>query len=129
MIATVVAARIAAGALPRDGSALLAAAYALTPTSLTRDGIERATRTPLSTPVGAAAAKLGNGSRVVCDDTVPLCLWLAARHLDDYAEAMWQTVAALGDLDTNCAIVGGIVAAAGAAIPPALLAAREPLPT
>lgn len=127
-VAAVIAARIGAGELARDGLSLLAAAYALTPTSLTRDGLDRALRTPLSTPVAAAAAKLGNGSRVLCEDTVPLCLWLAARHLDDYAEALWQTVSADGDLDTNAAIVGGLVAAAGAAIPPAWLAAREALP-
>ena len=36
-------------------------------------------------------------------------------------------VSGLGDRDTTCAIVGGIVAATGAAIPPDWLAAREPL--
>lgn len=46
-------------------------------------------------------------------DTVPFALWCAARHIDDYAEAIWTTVSAGGDNDTNCAIVGGIVVLAG----------------
>lgn len=55
--------------------------------------------------------KLGNGSRVTAQDTVPFCLWMAGKHLNNYEEALYDTVAALGDMDTNCAIVGGIVAA------------------
>jgi ADP-ribosylglycohydrolase len=73
---------------------------------------------------------LGNGSQVVCHDTVPFCLWCAARHLDDYQAALWTTVEGLGDRDTTCAIVGAIVAlSAGAeSIPAQWHAAREPLP-
>ncbi len=59
----------------------------------------------------ALIQRLGNGSRVTAQDTVPLCLWMAGKHLNDYPEALYDTVAALGDMDTNCAIVGGIVAA------------------
>lgn len=58
---------------------------------------------------GQSSGILGNGSQVISEDTVPFCVWCAARHLDDYEEAMWQTVSALGDRDTTCAIVGGIV--------------------
>ena len=58
---------------------------------------------------------------------MPFSLWCATRHLNDFSEALWETVSGLGDLDTTCAIVGGIVAAAGTLIPPAWLAAREPL--
>jgi ADP-ribosylglycohydrolase len=65
-------------------------------------------------------------SRVSAPDTVPFALWCAARHLDDYVEAMWQTVSGLGDRDTTCAIVGGIVAAAGAGVPSDWRASREP---
>lgn len=59
----------------------------------------------------ALIQKLGNGSRVTAQDTVPFCLWMAGKHLNHYEEALYDTVAALGDMDTNCAIVGGIVAA------------------
>ena len=54
---------------------------------------------------------LGNGSSISAPDTVPFCLWCAAHQLDDFEEAMWLTVAGLGDRDTTCAIVGGIVGA------------------
>jgi ADP-ribosylglycohydrolase len=49
--------------------------------------------------------------------------------LGDYAEALWATVSAGGDNDTNCAIVGGIVVLAHGrgTIPEEWLAAREPL--
>ncbi len=72
--------------------------------------------------------RLGNGARVSGQDTVPFCLWAVARHPRDYAEAMWTTVAGLGDRDTTCAIVGGILANGGAELPADWLAAREPLP-
>jgi len=64
-------------------------------------------------------------------DTVPLALWCAGERLDDYEEALWLTVSALGDRDTTCAIVGGVVAAYTGAggIPGAWLRAREPLPS
>jgi ADP-ribosylglycohydrolase len=113
------------GRLAGAGRALLEAARDHTPASETRDGISRALALPASTEIFAAVAALGNGSRVSAPDTVPFALWCAARHLDDYVEAMWQTVSGLGDRDTTCAIVGGIVAAAGAVIPEDWRASRE----
>jgi len=61
---------------------------------------------------------------------VPLCFWVAARKSEDFAEALWETVSALGDRDTTCAIVGGILAARTGVegIPRPWLEAREPLP-
>jgi ADP-ribosylglycohydrolase len=100
------------------------------PAGYTRDAIAEARAVPLDAPVLAAARTLGNGSGVTAPDTVPLCLWVTARHSDHFAEALWDTASALGDIDTTCAIVGGILAlrAGRAAIPAAWLAAREPLP-
>jgi ADP-ribosylglycohydrolase len=79
--------------------------------------------------VGKAVAALGNGSRVISSDTVPFALWCAAHHLDDFQEALWTTVSGLGDRDTTCAIVGGIVAARTGydGIPASFVSAREPL--
>ena len=79
--------------------------------------------------VEQAASALGTGVRVSAQDTVPFCLWAAALHLNDYVEAMWATVTGLGDRDTTCAIVGGIVAlSAGVeSIPPSWVASREPI--
>jgi ADP-ribosylglycohydrolase len=80
--------------------------------------------------VHAAVGMLGNGSQISCQDTVPFCLWCAGEHLDNYEEALWLTVSGDGDVDTNCAIVGGIVtlSAGNSGIPSAWLTNREPLP-
>lgn len=82
----------------------------------------------LTASVGFAAQVLGNGIQLAAQDTVPFALWCAAQHLDDYEEALWLAVSGLGDRDTICAIVGGIVAlsAGGQAIPTAWQVAREP---
>ncbi len=80
--------------------------------------------------VNSAAAILGNGTKISAQDTVPFTLWCAAQHLDNYEEALWLTISGLGDRDTNCAIVGGIVALSAGVegIPKAWLSAREALP-
>ena len=73
---------------------------------------------------------LGNGSQITCQDTLPLSLWVAARHLDDDQSAVVAAIRARGDIDTNAAIVGGIVALATGAdgIPKDWLADREGVP-
>jgi ADP-ribosylglycohydrolase len=100
-----------------------------TPPSATRRGLERARALPLEVSPVAAAKELGSGARVISEDTVPFSVWCAARHLDSYEEALWSTVSGLGDRDTTCAIVGGIVAlsAGRGSIPSAWLEARERL--
>ncbi len=111
------------------GFAFLRPVYELTPDGKTREGILRALRLPLSKPINEAVYELGNGSRVMSPDTVPYCLWCAARHLNDYEEALWQTATGHGDVDTTCAVVGGIVAMAVGpeGIAEKLLHSREPL--
>ena len=54
---------------------------------------------------------LGSGQAVTAMDTVPFCLWCAHHEGLYFEEALWHTVAGLGDRDTTCAIVGGIVGA------------------
>jgi len=99
----------------RDSSQLPSVAESLqqihqrTPTSDVRRGIEKAADLPSGTPVHVAVSVLGNGSMVTAQDTVPFALWSAAYHLNDYKEALWATVSGLGDRDTTCAIVGGVV--------------------
>lgn len=114
------------------GASLLEVALEHTPDGPTREGLERAVEIPLDAPALEAAQRLGNGSKVISQDTVPFSLWCAARHLDSFEEALWTTVSALGDRDTTCAIVGGVVALAvgrgePGGIPARFLAAREPL--
>jgi len=96
---------------PKDeaGAALLRAVYDRTPEGETRTGIARASKLPFATAPQAAASTLGNGSAITAPDTVPYCVWSAAKHLNDFREAMVSTVTGGGDCDTNCAIVGSIV--------------------
>jgi ADP-ribosylglycohydrolase len=100
------------------------------PAGYTYDAIDEALGVAPDAPVLEAAEVLGNGSGVTAPDTVPLCLWVAARRSHQFDEALWDTVSALGDRDTTCAIVGGIVAleTGRAGIPEAWLRAREALP-
>jgi ADP-ribosylglycohydrolase len=100
------------------------------PDSAVRMKISRARDFRADLAVEHAAAMLGNGVKVSAQDTVPFCLWSAAKYLDNFEEAMWATVRALGDRDTTCAIVGGIVACYTGVegIPADWLVAREPLP-
>jgi len=78
-----------------------------------------------------AVLQLGNGMQISAQDTVPLCLWLAGEYLSNYEDALWTTARAGGDIDTNCAIVGGIVGSYVGAenIPADWLSSREPLPS
>ncbi|NYI07220.1 ADP-ribosylglycohydrolase family protein [Allostreptomyces psammosilenae] len=119
---------------PAGGADLLDAALDavadLASAGAVREGVREA-RALLDQPdVELAAYRLGNGRRVSAADTVPFALWCAARHLDDYPAALWATASAGGDVDTTCAIVGGIVAArvGVAGVPARWRAAREPLP-
>lgn len=110
-------------------SGLFEAVLENTPKGETLRGLKYAAQLPLDTAVRDAATMLGNGSNITAPDTVPFAIWCAARHIDDYEEALWATVSGLGDCDTTCAIVGSIVALASgpASIPSAWLTSREPL--
>lgn len=99
-----------------------------TPDSETRAGIGQAAYLPLTYDVRTAVSALGNGRRLTSQDTVPFTIWCAARHLGKFEEAMWTTVSGLGDRDTTCAIVGGIICSnPNTVVPAGWLAAREPL--
>jgi ADP-ribosylglycohydrolase len=123
----VAAARVSAG--ERDPRALIEAVVAHTPAGPTCDGVRRSLAMLGAEPV-TVAMELGNGSRVISSDTVPFAVWCAATHLTDYAAGLWACGAVGGDVDTTCAMVGGIVVGAVGldGIPPDWRAAREPLP-
>jgi len=99
------------------------------PTSAVQEGLRQA-RDLTSESVENVVERLGSGTSFTAQDTVPFALWCASQHMDDYAEAIWLTLAGLGDRDTTCAIAGGVVGArvGRAGIPANWLAAREPLP-
>ena len=100
------------------------------PESEVRSKIRQARDMAANASVQFAVSVLGNGVGVSAQDTVPFSLWCAAGHLTNYEEALWLTVSGLGDRDTTCAIVGGIVASYTGieGIPQQWLNEREPLP-
>ncbi|MCF2220833.1 ADP-ribosylglycohydrolase family protein [Chryseobacterium sp. PS-8] len=51
---------------------------------------------------------LGNGIKMTAQDTVPIVLWMLSRYRNNVEECLWNTVSALGDRDTTCAMAGGI---------------------
>ena len=127
-VAVAVAAAVAAASrLDGRRPGLLRAVAAHTPAGRVHDGLVAAAG--LRDPAHAAY-ELGNGQRAMAQDTVPFAIWVADRFLDDYPAAIEACVAAGGDVDTTCAIAGGVVAAYTGldGIPPAWLSAREPLP-
>ena len=126
--AMAVAAAAAVAAQPNhpNGSAFLKVVLPFVPLGQVHSGIEQAIDIPPECHTDAIL--LGTGVQISAQDTVPYCLWCAAHHMDDYETAMWVTVAGLGDRDTTCAIVGGIVALSSGCVPADWLAQREPLP-
>ncbi|MBN1484612.1 MAG: ADP-ribosylglycohydrolase family protein [Chloroflexia bacterium] len=125
-MAVAAAAAIAARPEPPAGLQFLREAARFVPSSITREQVERSFEIA-GDDLAAAVRQLGTGRRVSAQDTVPFCLWCAAHRLDDLAEALWWTAGGLGDCDTTCAIVGGIVALS-APVPRAWVERREPLP-
>ncbi len=100
------------------------------PTSEVRRKVRWARDTPPTTSVEAVVTQLGNGTGLSAQDTVPFVLWCASERLDNYEQALWLTASGFGDVDTTCAMVGGIVSLYGGleTIPIAWRQAREPLP-
>jgi ADP-ribosylglycohydrolase len=128
-IAGAVAVAVAA-ALSVRREPILEAVAARTPESAVREGLLRAVDVPFATEPWRASDLLGNGQRIRADDTVPFAVWSAARHPDDLTSALWTTAEGFGDVDTTCAITGGIVAARTGldGVPQDWLRRREPLP-
>jgi ADP-ribosylglycohydrolase len=93
-------------------------------------GVRQARDLAPGASVHTAAATLGNGSKISAQDTVPFVLWSSARQLGNYEEALWDTASGFGDMDTTCAMVGGIVAMYTGAdgIPAEWRRCREALP-
>ncbi len=75
-----------------------------------RSRIEYVATFPMDAWAFTVASQVGCGDQLSAQDTVPFCLWLAAAHIDNFCEAMWIAARVGGDIDTNCAIVGGVIA-------------------
>ena len=126
-MAVAVAAAMAANPSHPSGRDFLKEVLTFVPKGVTQERFQLAVDVP-SNALDQAVRLLGSGSEVSAQDTVPFCLWSAAYHLGNFEEALWWTVKGMGDCDTTCAIVGGIVALAANRIPSAWLKQREPLP-
>ncbi|MEO0599516.1 MAG: ADP-ribosylglycohydrolase family protein [Chloroflexota bacterium] len=127
-VATAVAWRYVGERTPKR-SAFIDRILPQVPDSAVKAGIEKARDLP-AMPIQEVANILGNGSQVSAQDTVPFAVYCAGEYLGDYEEAIWQTMAGGGDVDTTCAMVGGIVVTyvGHKYIPEAWLDAREALP-
>ncbi len=129
-VAVAVAAALAAQPDPPQPRDFLDQVLHLTPPGRVQHGVWAARGLAhVPSPV-IAVHELGNGRYTSAEDTVPYALWAAARNLSDYEQAIWVTASTGGDVDTTCAIVGGIVAAhvGRTGLPEQWLSACEPLP-
>ena len=127
-VAVAIAAALAASGV--DRRKLIDEVIRFTPPGQTLTRLRRATELGLDADPASVGVELGTGLDVAAHDTVPFCLWVAARHLDSYEEAIWSATSQHGDRDTIGAIVGGIVVLATSEdqIPALWRAATEPLP-
>lgn len=132
-VAVVVAAALAAGSRgepPAEPARFLRAVAERTPEGAVRDGVTAAAALDPDLSATEAAGILGSGKKLRADDTVPFALWSAARNLGDLAGGLWCTAEGFGDVDTTCAITGGVVAArtGPAGVPDLWWERCEPLP-
>jgi len=119
MAVAAAAALAAAPGGPPGAEALLDGVIALVPKSAVGTGLRCARDMLDYADAGSVAAVLGCGRLTTAHDTVSFALWAAARGLGDYAHSFWTTAQAGGDVDTTCAIVGGVIAGGKAGTPPA----------
>ena len=109
-IAAAYCVRLSLGLISSNEQDLLETVIEFTPASDTRSRIKRATNISYdSHRLDYVISLLGNGSHLCSYDTVPIALWFVAGN-DNFSDALWNAVAALGDRDTICAIVGSLIA-------------------
>jgi ADP-ribosylglycohydrolase len=127
-VAVAIAAALAASGTRRAD--LLPAVLRFTPPGITQERLRRAADTDFSADPLRIGLALGTGLDVAAHDTVPFALWVAARHLSSFEDAIWTATSQYGDRDTLGAIVGGIVvlATGESAIPAVWRAAVEDVP-
>lgn len=113
-----------------DAETFLTEVAEYTPAGAVKTGIVSARELGTQASIHLAVKALGNGIGMTAADTVPFAIWNAAKSLNDFEAALWSTVAGLGDRDTTCAIVGGIVASSAPphTVPQSWRQMRESLP-
>lgn len=108
-VATELATQIGLGFKSLSAAEFISQVAAEIPECDTKYKVAKAASFPASTHLETLKAVLGNGSKMLAQDTVPFAIWCAAHHLHDFEAAVWFAVSALGDRDTIAAMVGGIV--------------------
>jgi len=107
-LATAIATRSAVNGTPFSASDFTEEIVSHLPDSDTRAKIAKGmTLSPNSHPESLSTI-LGNGSKMLAQDTVPFVIWCAGHLSHSFEEALWKAVSILGDRDTICAMVGGI---------------------
>ncbi|MFF0637981.1 ADP-ribosylglycohydrolase family protein [Nocardia sp. NPDC004151] len=126
-VAVAIAAALSAAKPQLHGAELIDVVAAQVPDGPVREKLRHAESIDDS---GTAAVELGVGHDTSALDTVPFSLWVVAHHGHDFADACWTAVAAGGDIDTTCAIIGGILGARATSDPVPLdwIERCEPLP-
>ena len=100
------------------------------PQSDVRQNCLTAQALPSGLSIDEVILKIGNGSRITAQDSVPYVLYCAGENLHDFENAFWLTASGGGDVDTTCAMVCGIVAVSVGEdkLPTEWFNRREPLP-
>jgi ADP-ribosylglycohydrolase len=127
-VAVAIAASLAASGI--EPEELIPSVIRFVPAGHVLNRLHRAAVLDLKSDPVDVGEQLGTGLDVAAHDTVAFCLWVVARHLDSYEEAIWTATSQHGDRDTLGAIVGSVVVLATGvdAIPILWRAATEPLP-
>ncbi len=108
-VATAYSTRVGLGAATLESIELIELVAEYTPESDTRYKILRGREIPVSYHIDTIRRILGDGTKMTSQDTVPYAVWCSANNLKRFDEALWKGVSILGDRDTICAIIGGIV--------------------
>lgn len=108
-IAAALATNVFLNRLSFDATDFLKRVLEYVPQSDTRSKINKALHLPYSYNIDTVKSALGDGTKILAQDTVPISLWCVAHNIDNFESALWKAVSVLGDRDTICAIVAGIV--------------------
>lgn len=103
------ASHICNGHAPQD---LLADVKTHLPDGPLRSALNKAAHLPRHYSERTAVSALGNGTKLLGLDTVPLVLWMIEKHDADWLGTLWSLFSCGGDVDTTCAIAGSILAMA-----------------
>lgn len=107
-IATALATQVGLNQIDLNPLQFIERVVAELPSSDTTSKLNKSLSVPYSYHIDTVKTILGNGTKIMAQDTVPFAIWAAAYNLKNFENALWKAVSILGDRDTICAIVGGV---------------------